>query len=147
VLFELPVPFPPEMLAVSCEPDAVLPVFAVPAALPFVPLVPALEPSVLLPVPIELDVVPVVAAPVASLVEDEPPAPSVALKLPPPPLPEPLETPAPVPAEPPLLADTAAPPVELLWPEFSLLRDPAAAFGAADCSALPALPPCTNVPA
>jgi hypothetical protein len=140
VLFELPVPLPPEMLAVSCDPAAVLPRFAlpvpspppvaVPAALPFVPDMPAPEPSVSEPVPIEL-------------VADEPPAPSVALSVPPA-LP-PLETPAPLPAEPPLSAELDAAPLDELSPEFWFVGEPAELGAAAAC--VSRFPPCTNVPA
>ncbi len=155
MLFELPVPPPPETLDESCDPEAVLPMFALPvpspppvalpAALPLVPVVPAPDPSVSLPVPIALEVVPVVDEPAAVLVVDDPPAPSVELRLlPDPPL---LETPAPLPAEPPLSAEFDAPLVDELSPEFSLVCDPADEFAddAVCCASF--LPPWTSVPA
>jgi hypothetical protein len=96
-------------------------------------------------VPIALVVVPVVDAPAAVLVADDPPAPSVALndapELPP------LETPAPLPAEPPLSADALAAPVEVLSPEFSFGVAAGAAPVAAVAVVWPPFAPCTSVPA
>jgi len=144
VLLVLPVPAPPSTLAVSCDPSAVEPMLAlpvpspplvaVPAAEPFVPVVPEPEPRLLAPVPIALLVVPV---------DDKPPVPSVALSVAPAlPL---LETPAPLPAAPPLSDDAAVVAAELLSPEFSFPCELAALEPPAPD--WPLLGPCTSVPA
>jgi catechol 2,3-dioxygenase-like lactoylglutathione lyase family enzyme len=122
----LPVPLPFETLDEPGVPAAVVPMFAlpvpspppvaVPAAVPFVPVLPEPEPNVSVPVPIELDVAPL--SPVAAVLDaDDPPAPSVELKLESePPL---LETPALLPAAPPLSAELDAAVDAVLSPEFS----------------------------
>lgn len=153
MLFVLPVPAPPAMLAefwlpAAVDPTLALPVpapppVAVPAAEPLLPPVPAPDPSVLVPVPIELEVEPAAEPPAAVLDAEEPAAPSVALKDAPEPLP-PLDTPAPLPAEPPLFADVPAAPVELLSPEFSFVCAPFPAPCDAVLRASP--PPRASVP-